>query len=377
MSRARPTRRLRAALAVLALGLGAGCVLGRLYREPLPPEAELFDATTADGWRLGIIRYRPERPRGLPVLLCHGVFNNGRILDIDAEHSLARWLASRGRDTYLLNLRGTRYSDQPDPQAGRSLRYSADTYVLQDMPAAIEAIRRRTGAPKVDLVGHSMGGHLAYIYVAERPEDVNAVVTLGASAHFHGVGKIERESGRSIARLGTSLGPTVPAPEIAHVFAPLHGEIEGPIERVGRNAQNVSVTTWKRFMATGVDYCSRDVIAQLDLWISQNHMSSADGKVDYTARLRTVRAPVLVIAAKLDKIAPVASVKAGYELLGGPKEFFIAGEENGFRFDYAHGDLVMADRAKLEVWPEVLRFFETHTPEGLEVAGGGQSAVAR
>ncbi|HCF58024.1 MAG TPA: hypothetical protein DFS52_08535, partial [Myxococcales bacterium] len=224
VSRARPTRRLRAALAVLALGLGAGCVLGRLYREPLPPEAELFDATTADGWRLGIIRYRPERPRGLPVLLCHGVFNNGRILDIDAEHSLARWLASRGRDTYLLNLRGTRYSDQPDPQAGRSLRYSADTYVLQDMPAAIEAIRRRTGAPKVDLVGHSMGGHLAYIYVAERPEDVNAVVTLGASAHFHGVGKIERESGRSIARLGTSLGPTVPAPEIAHVFAPLHGE---------------------------------------------------------------------------------------------------------------------------------------------------------
>ncbi|HCF58025.1 MAG TPA: hypothetical protein DFS52_08540 [Myxococcales bacterium] len=146
---------------------------------------------------------------------------------------------------------------------------------------------------------------------------------------------------------------------------------------MGRNAQNVSVTTWKRFMATGVDYCSRDVIAQLDLWISQNHMSSADGKVDYTARLRTVRAPVLVIAAKLDKIAPVASVKAGYELLGGPKEFFIAGEENGFRFDYAHGDLVMADRAKLEVWPEVLRFFETHTPEGLEVAGGGQSAVAR
>ena len=353
-------RPILAAAAVLLLS--GGCVLSRLYREPLPAHAELFEVTTADGWRLGMIRYAPEHPRGLPVLLCHGVVNNGRILDIDAEHSLARWLAAQGRDVYLLNLRGTRFSDQPDAEVGRSTIYSADTYVAQDIPAAIEAIRRRTGAAKVDLVGHSMGGHLAYMYLVDRPGEVNAAATLGAAVQFDGVGKVERESAQALASFAGLLGDTIPAPEIVHIFAPLHGEFEGPLERVGRNSENVRTRTWKRFMATGVDHCSSAVLAQLEVWIARNGMASADGSVDYNARLGEVRVPVLVIAAKLDKIAPLPAVKAGYELLGGPKEFFIAGQENGFRYDYAHGDLVMADRAQLELWPQILRFFDAHAP---------------
>jgi hypothetical protein len=150
---------------------------------------------------------------------------------------------------------------------------------------------------------------------------------------------------------------------LVHAFSPLHGALEGPLELFGRNPENVSEETWKKFMATAVDHTSREVIRQLALWVERDAITSADGAIDYNLLLSRVRAPVLVVAGKLDKIAPVPWVKAGYELLGGPKQLLIAGQENGMSHDYAHGDLVMADRAPIELWPRILVFLDAHAPE--------------
>ncbi|MGI5865639.1 MAG: alpha/beta fold hydrolase [Myxococcales bacterium] len=57
-----------------------------------------------------------------------------------------------------------------------------------------------------------------------------------------------------------------------------------------------------------------------------------------------------------------AAAKAGYDYLGGPKRFFIAGEENGFRHDYGHVDLIIGERADEELWPRLLSFLDEHAP---------------
>jgi len=355
-------RALRLAVASCALTFLSGCVLARLYREPLPPEASILEARTDDGWRIGLIHYRPASRKGLPVLLVHGVVNNGRVLDIDAEHSLARWFAAQGRETFVINLRGTRHSDQPDAKRGRRENYTIDTYVRQDLTAAVRAVLAATGAPSLDMVGHSMGGQLVFMYLVLGAEGVNSAATMGAQARFDPIGDVEQNSRRLIMRLGRRLGGTVPASTIVRSVAPVHGEFEGPFEQAGRQASNVRVETWKKFMANGVDNASREVFVQMSSWVERNTILSADGALDYSARLGTVRTPTLVVGGKLDWMAPIFEVRATYDQLGGPKRLFIAAEENGFQHDYGHGDLVMADRARLEVWPRLLEFFDEHAP---------------
>jgi pimeloyl-ACP methyl ester carboxylesterase len=348
---------------VLALALAAspGCVLAALWRQPLPPEASIERVRTGDGWTLGLIHYRPAGDsRGLPLLLCHGVVNNGRILDIDERQSLARFTASQGRDTYVMNLRGTPLSDGPDEAAGRSESYDVDTLVRQDVAFAVRRILEATGAPALDMVGHSMGGHLIYMYLGLGGEGVNAAAVMGAQARFFADGEQERLRHAVLGWMGVNLGATAPAPLFAHAWLPFSCVAEGPLERMGLNKDNVPPEVWRHFLATAVAPTSREVFVQLRRWTDEDRFLSADGRVDYLALLRKVRQPVLVVAAKIDRMAPLATVKPGYDALGGPKKLLVVGEENGFEVDYGHGDRVMSPRAAREVWPQLLEFFDAH-----------------
>ena len=65
-------------------------------------------ATTADGWKLGIRRIRPEHPDPgkLPVVLCHGLGLNGTFWTITDDHMPGQ-LAARGYDVFIVDLRGS------------------------------------------------------------------------------------------------------------------------------------------------------------------------------------------------------------------------------------------------------------------------------
>jgi len=348
----------RRVLALLFAVVSSGCALAPLYSEPLPLEAERHRIRTGDGWGLSLVRYPPRGPAvGRPVLLCHGIAGTGRTIDIDDAHSLPRWLAQRGRETFVLTLRGGGESDRPAPAEGRSPEHSIDTFATQDLPAAFAAIRSMTGAEKVDYVGHSMGGLVGYIYVARGGEDVGALVILGSPVRFPWKGQVER----LVKHFGPKLKNhivTVDIPALAHPLMPLHGEVTGWLDWLLYNPDNVSAESYRKMMAMGLAPVSGGVLRQFSLWFEHDAMLSADGTLDYRALLPRARGPALVIAGKLDRFAPPPAVKAGYDAFGGPKRFFIAGEENGFAHDYGHMDLMLGDRAPQELWPRVLAFLE-------------------
>ncbi len=354
---------MRAAAFLLCALACSGCLASR-YRVPLAPEAEVLRARTQDGWEIALIHHRPQGPpTGLPVLLLHGISANGRNMDLDEGHSLARFLAAHGREAFAMSLRGNGDSDRADPDRGRSADYSMDTYATQDVPAAIEAIRARTGAAQVDFVGHSMGGLIGYIYLARGGDGFHALTTLGSPARFSWGRGLEQ----TLRSVGGVLGQhltNVDAPFWADLTMPLHGEVRTALDDLLYNPANVPAPLWKRFVATGVGSISGGVLRQFTSWLERDAMVSADGEVDYLDALRRVRVPALVVAGKLDRIAPAANVKAAYEALGGPKRFFLAAEENGFAHDYGHMDLVIGDRAGVELWPRVLSFFESCRLEG-------------
>lgn len=357
------------AIAACASLLLSGCALARLYREPLPPEAEVLKARTDDGWDIALIHYKPQGEQtGYPVLLCHGISANGRNMDLDAQHSLARWFAERGRESFAMSLRGNGDSDVADESAGRSPAYTMDTYATQDIPAALRKVREVSGSQRIDYVGHSMGGIIGYIYLARGGQGMNAAVFLGSPTRF----AWGRDLERFLRDAGGVLGPrltTVDVPLLAKVTAPIHGDIRTYADTVLYNPDNVPAPLWKKFMSTGIGTISGAVLQQFTLWLEKDAMLSADGQVDYSAALKDVTTPVFAVAGKLDRIAAVASVKSGYDAVGGPKQFFIAGEQNGFVYDYGHMDLVIGDRASVELWPRIWDFLQAHGPDHSTLAG--------
>jgi len=103
----------------------------------------------------------PDAPIRLPVLLIHGYFCNHALW-----RPMARRLAARGHPVDAVDL--------------EPLSAPIDDYAAR-IAAGVEALRRRTGADRVALVCHSMGGLAARAYLrACGDEAIACVVTLGS-----------------------------------------------------------------------------------------------------------------------------------------------------------------------------------------------------
>lgn len=331
------------------------------HAAPLPEQAERHRARTNDGWEISLVRYPPVgAPKGQPVLLCHGISANGRNMDLDEEHSLARWLAKQGRDAWTLSLRGTGDSDGADEAKGRLPGYTFDTFWQEDLAASIRYVRERTGAKAIDFVGHSMGGMLAYAYLARGGQGLQAVVTLGAPTRLDWGGMLEPLLDR-VDTLALTDQMLLPVAFSSQLVLPLLGEVEGdPMQLLLYNPRNVKAETWKRLLAVGTGDLSGGVARQLIAMVRTGRFTSADGRHDFRANLAKVRTPVLVVAGKADRVAIVPAVRDGYRALGGPKEWLLLGEENGVEADYGHMDFVIGERAATEVWTKVLSFLDRH-----------------
>lgn len=348
---------------LVVLALLPGCALTRTYYgEGLPTDAEILVAHAADGTDLPVIHYQPvgKRVSDTPIVLCHGISANARHMDLDADHSLARWFAARGYETFAMSLRDT--MDQALPESahrGDPSKTTFDTYVDQDLPAVIALVRERTHADAVDYVGHSMGGMILYAYLAKGGTGIRAAVTLGSPVRLRMGGRLDpfiRERG---ATLLDGLA-TVPNAALAPLITPWSASVEGPVELLVVNLENVNVATWQKLLVVGTGDIAGGVLRQLQQDIAHDRFESADGKLDYLAGLSKVKTPVFVVAAKLDRIASPGAVKPAYDRLAGDKRFFVAGTENGFQFDYGHCDLTIGERAPEELWPMLQRWFEAH-----------------
>jgi pimeloyl-ACP methyl ester carboxylesterase len=345
---------------LIAVALATGCA--HLYVEPLPSDAVPHRAKTSDGWELELVQYKPAgAPKGRPVLLGHGISANGRNLDLDAEHSLARWLQAQGREAWTFSMRGNGRSDRADLSKGRKPAFDLDTLWREDLTAAIAYVREKTGAPTIDYVGHSMGGMVLYAYLSQGGAGVNAAVTLGSPTRLDW-GSPLYPTLDAVSRTVLSDDLVLPAELGAALTAPLAGEVPDELTQlVLYNPENVDKLTWKRMMATGVGDVSGALLRQLGRMLLEGGFVSADGKIDYRRDMAKIRVPILVVAGKLDRIGTVPAVKDGYRALGGPKEWILLGEEYGEQADYGHMELVIGERAPTEVFPRVLSVLDRHS----------------
>lgn len=328
----------------------------RRFRQPIQDDG-IIRAATRDGWRIALgVRLPRGEARLPPVLLVHGLSANRWLLDAGAERfSLAAHLAGLGFRTFTLDLRGHGDSRHP-PRRARP--WCFDDYAREDVPAALEAIRRATGQSQVLWVGHSLGAVLGLVACQLHAERVAGIVSVagpvtfdedGLVAHYLGWGfLVDGRYNRTLARM----------------VSPYAGLTHPVAAELAINGHNVDRPVFQRLMANAIEDVPHRVFLQLADWVRSDACRSADRTVDYRAGLSACRQPALFLSAPRDHLAPPEVVRRSFELWGGPKELVEVGTAGGWSADYGHTDLLVGKRAPQEVFPQIARWLTAHSRDG-------------
>src|SRR5512137_18308 len=248
-----------AAAVVSALAVVHHAFWSRRLRQPIRDDGIAW-AQTRDGWRLALGTRLPRAPeRRPPVLLVHGLSANRWTMDSGVEgFSLAAHLARAGFRTFSLDLRGHGDSRRP-PRGPESWNF--DRYVEEDVPAALDAIRRETGEDRVLWVGHSLGAVLGLASCQLHPERIAGIVAIAGPLHFEEDGPVARWMG---------WGPLVDGRHnrtLARMVAPAAGSLGSPMAELAINVENVDRPVFRRLMANGIEDVPGPVFRQLSDWV--------------------------------------------------------------------------------------------------------------
>ncbi|MFN7134374.1 MAG: alpha/beta fold hydrolase [Myxococcales bacterium] len=321
---------------------------------------EVLQVPTADGWRVCLRHYRPRaEPRFVePVILCHGLGANHYNVDLDERYGLAQQLAARGRDCWVISLRGHRGSDHPTRRNGLRWGFSFDDYRAFDVPAAIAEVLARTGAPRAQWVAHSMGGMLALSLGGTALEEklAGGIVAIGSPSSFADQPYLQR-----LARLGVkAAGSTrIAARWLSRLLAPFTGFVEPPFSELAVAPRSIDGRVLRRLYANAFEDLSAGVLQQFDDWVNGDHFRSLDRSVDYQDCMRALKVPVLLVGGNKDMLAPPRCMEKGLSRIGSAdKSLLMFGTSYGSAHDYGHGDLIFGRSAPEEILPRVVEWLE-------------------
>jgi len=362
-------------VATWCVGVGSGC--NALISRIIPPtpqhqNAQVF-AETRDGWMLAIRRYEPaqKKPGSLPVVLCHGYGCNGTFWTLSEQNDFASYLRSKGYDTWVCDLRGmgqshrkphfgtyTGHHVNDEPQDGVD-DWTVDDYAMTDVPTIIGKVKELTGAPKVCWIGHSMGGMIMYAYLVASPggpANVHTFVALASPVFMlQPADGMLQQMDRSVGflKIANIRG-------ICRDYALLPTGIM-PFDVLYYSRENVTELTVQRMYA----YCMEDlpygVSVQMNRMVETGDFWSANGKVNYSARLGTITIPMYFVGGKLDNMCPGGLAWKAYESVGSKDKAFIHfARANDYSADYGHCDLIWGKPAPREVFPKLAAWLDKH-----------------
>lgn len=201
-------------------------------------------------------------PRSFPVLLLHG-----RSANAIHWQRLAAALADRYR-VVAFDQRGHGLTDWP----GR--------YTHRLLTADVEGVAVAAGLGRFALIGHSLGGGIAWAFAARHPEALSCLVLLDTSPDPPGVIEVNEPTPQRPA------GLTAPEEIVAWATA------LGWTKRIGRRDQGRWLTRYSRFVPGGASVPAYDEPAYEDAYVSGRMWPS--NRTDWIAISR-IRCPTLVV----------------------------------------------------------------------------------
>jgi len=352
---------LLAILGAAVVSAATWSLIRRRYLLPTPAD-EAHRAATVDGWRLALYRYRPAAFTigREPVLLCHGMLSNRFNVDLDEEVSLARFLRDRGFDAWVMELRGHGGSSRDAAglaSGGRGrFDWNVDDYIQRDIPAAIDHVRRATGAERVHWFGHSMGGMILYGACAlpDVAARLRSAVLSDAPATF-GPLKTRARLGRAYARLF----PAVPPALVIPFLGPLAWLMPGIMEpRYGIGDRRLIMALLANAI---IPWGSSRALLQLCEMLESGRFRSEAGGVDYEQGAARMDFPLMVLSSAR-KLMDEQAILFGFEQsVSERKQYLRFSRANGYSTDYTHSNLLLSASSRREVFPVIADWFMAHS----------------
>ena len=155
----------------LAEGLKTLTEIGEIEVGTTPKEAVYQED------KLILYRYKPmvDKPNPTPVLIVYALVNRPYMMDLQPDRSLIKNLLAAGQDIYLIDWG---YPDRTD-------RYlTLDDYINGYLHRCVNAISKRHGIEKINLLGVCQGGTLSLCYSAICPHKIKNLITMVTPVDF-------------------------------------------------------------------------------------------------------------------------------------------------------------------------------------------------
>lgn len=292
----------------------------------------------------------------VPLLLVHGLAMSHRNHDACDQTSFAHFMRRRGRDVWLVTLRSGR--SRLSLFGPRHSHFEA--MVEHDIPHAVQAVLARTGKRQVDYVGFSMGGMLLFASLDRTLDSslLRRAAIIGSPAFVRPLGPL------ALSRyLPPYLTPSVPMRLFTRSFAFAPRFVARVLWRRLYNVNNVERAVERRMLWNVWEDIPGRLGSDFVRWSSRGGELAVKGK-PVLPGLARVAVPACFFAGSVDWLAPVWSVRAGYEAWGRAlpnpnKHLVVLGREHGAREDYGHCDLYFGRYAREEVFEPAARFLDS------------------
>lgn len=277
------------------------------------------------GERLHLRRIRTGTT-GPAVLLVHGAISNGRVFYSDSGRGLAPWLARRGYDAFVLDLRGRGRSLPP---IGAGSAHGQTETIVGDLPAALEAIDALRPGAALYCVAHSWGGVYFSSALARRPDWARRV---RACVYFGSKRSIRVRNWRRLVEIDFIWQ------RAASWIVRRHGYLDAARYRIGMEAETAKS------------------LRQSQQWVREDEWRDSDDGFDYRAALARVELPpTLYLAGRADACRGHADDVARFVAESGRhrSRLQLLGKPEGMARDYGHVDMLTSAVAEREVFPLV------------------------
>lgn len=302
-----------------------------------------------DGWNLQIrqTRHRSRHnPALAPIAIIPGYGMNNFLFSFHPRGtSMELCLAEAGFEVWSLNLRAQGGSRPVSPDAEPP---SFAAFAGVDLPAVLECIGGRTASPghPISLIGCSLGGTIAYTYLALHPRQqrVGAVVTMGSPIHWDRppllfkllgvrpdlIERVRLRGTRPMVRAALPLLQRLP--RLAQLYLnPAHVDLHA-LHELARTVENPQPRLNR----------------ELAEWLAAGRLT-VRGR-DIAEALQSVSTPLLVTLANRDGIVPTDSVASVRRYWGGQADELVVGTPDDW---YSHADLFIGNEAPAKVFAPI------------------------
>jgi pimeloyl-ACP methyl ester carboxylesterase len=245
-----------------------------------------------------------------PVLLVHGFGQNRYAWHLPAR-SFANHLAWAGFDVFNLDLRGHGRSRH----LGAHRCSSVYDYIEEDLPAAIEEVHALSGKRPVWVVGHSLGGLVAYAAAPRLQGAIAGLASIGSPYQLSRGSLTLGAVSLFLRALEIAPIPNAPLPlaPVGLTMRLMHRFAESPLYPLpfrGWHAGSLEPHVLEQHFRLAFD---RGALAEMtDLFAFDKGGALGRRQAEYIAQFEALDIPLLVIAGANDDLAPPAAVRPGF-----------------------------------------------------------------